>query len=411
MLNEHDIKILRPLIEKYAEIAALPVHEEKKKLWTDNNEFRSARPMVLIDQVCWNEINTDGSLDGKCEDPYWKGVEESLRKKLYSWEHMPVDMVFSPYFSLPKPIHDSGWGIEVEEDAMTLDKTSEVYSQHYHNMLQEEEDIEKIQIPRITLDEPMLNRIREEADVLFEGIMPYRMEGQCLHLGLWDKISERMGVENCYMEIYDRPEFLHAIMEKMTRGVLQQIEDMNRIGAYDVTSNIVHCSHTFLDNLPVAGSDPEFGTTANGWAFGLAQLFTAASPDVTNEFEVPYMNRIFPHFGAIYYGCCERLDDRMDVIAKLKNVRKISCSPWSHKNAFAEKMPDRCVMSNKPSPVFVAGDTFDEDAVRKDIRETIEAARQYNRNLEFILKDISTIRYEPQRLWRWAEIAMEEVQR
>jgi hypothetical protein len=24
-----------------------------------------------------------------------------------------------------------------------------------------------------------------------------------------------------------------------------------------------------------------------------------------------------------------------------------------------------------------------------------------------ILKDISTVRYEPQRLWKWAEIAME----
>jgi len=28
-----------------------------------------------------------------------------------------------------------------------------------------------------------------------------------------------------------------------------------------------------------------------------------------------------------------------------------------------------------------------------------------------ILKDISTVKYEPQRLWRWAEIAAEETLR
>lgn len=411
MLNQHDIDILRPLLQKYAEIASLPIQSAKRELWRDNNEHRSARPMVLIDQVCWNEINTDGSLDAQCEDPYWRGVEEGLRTKLYSWEHMPVDMVFNPYVSLPKPIHDNGWGLEVEMDIRALDQTASVLSQHYHNVLQDEEDIDRIQMPEIWMDMDKYRQIREEADVLFEGIIPYHMQGNCLHLGLWDAISSRMGVENIYMDLIDRPEFLHAVMERMTQCTLRRIEKMNELGAYDVTSNLTHCSHTFSDDLPGKNCDPEFGTTENGWAFGMAQLFTSVSPDVTDEFEVAYMNRIFTHFGAIYYGCCERLDDRMDVLAKLKNVRKISCSPWSDRDHFAEVMPAQCIMSAKPNPVFLATDAFDEEAVRKDLRATIDAARRNNRNLEFLLKDISTIRYDPQRLWRWGEIAMEEVQR
>ena len=123
------------------------------------------------------------------------------------------------------------------------------------------------------------------------------------------------------------------------------------------------------------------------------------------------MNRIFPLFGAVYYGCCERLDDRMDVIRKLKNVRKLSCSPWSDRDHFAEVMPDYCVMSAKPNPALLGGASFDEEAVRKDLRHTIEAARRNHRHLELLQKDITTVHYEPQRLWRWAEIAMEEVQR
>ncbi len=124
-----------------------------------------------------------------------------------------------------------------------------------------------------------------------------------------------------------------------------------------------------------------------------------------------YMKRVFPHFRAIYYGCCERLDDRLDILEALPKVRKISCSPWSNPERFAEMLPKGRVMSAKPNPAFLATDSFDEDTVRRDLRRTIEAARRNHRNLEFILKDISTIRYDAARLWRWAEIAMEEVQR
>ena len=64
-------------------------------------------------------------------------------------------------------------------------------------------------------------------------------------------------------------------------------------------------------------------------------------------------------------------------------------------------------MSNKPNPAFVATDIFDPDIVRRDIQKTYDAAKRNNANLEFILKDISTVRLQPDRLRQWAEIAME----
>ena len=92
-------------------------------------------------------------------------------------------------------------------------------------------------------------------------------------------------------------------------------------------------------------------------------------------------------------------------------MRKLSCSPWSDREAFAEKMPATIIMSNKPSPAFLAGDSFDEDVVRKDIRRTVDAARKNGKKLEMILKDVSTIRYDPQRLRRYSEIATEEAEK
>ena len=411
MLTQNDIQILRQLAKEYAAIAALPVHAEKRKLWQDNNEFRPARPMVNIDQICWHEFAADPYLTTQVEDTYWRWFELGLRRKIYCWRHLRTDEVFHPYISVPKPIHNSGWGIEWKRDTIVLEQGETATSQRYHNLLEEYEDIEQIKMPELTMDPQEYELIRQQASIIFDGIIPFRMEGMNLQLGVWDSINTWMSAEMCYIEIMDRPEFIHAIMERCTQGLLHQIECINRLGLYDVTSGTVHCNYTFTDDLPGENSDPEFGLTSQGWAFGQAQLFSACSPQVTKEFEVEYMQRVHPYFGAVYYGCCERLDDRLDILEKMDKVRKISCSPWSNRDHFAEALPARRVMSAKPNPALLAGPSFDEELVRKDVRATIAAAKRYNRSLEFILKDISTVKHEPWRLWRWAEIAMEEVQR
>ncbi len=58
---------------------------------------------------------------------------------------------------------------------------------------------------------------------------------------------------------------------------------------------------------------------------------------------------------------------------------------------------------------MLAPDTFDPEQVREDLIETREVCEENGCPLEFILKDISTVRYEPQRLFEWARVAMEVV--
>ncbi len=411
MLKREEIEVLRSLAGQYASIANTPANEKKKKLWINHNDLQGARPLVLIDQVCWSEMDVDGSLEAVIEDPYWREVESWFRQALYQNAHMPVDRVYDPYVALPYPIRSTGWGIDADSDILRLQKSSEVASRHYNNQISEEEDLERIHTPTLRMDEDALASIREVAGAAFDGVLPYKMAGVTMHLGLWDVIASWMGVESCYIELIDRPELLHALMEKLTTGVLDQIDQLNRLGLFDVVSNLCHCSHTYSNRLPAPDCDRAKPQSKDAWAFGLAQLFTAASPAVTREFEAAYMQRIFPKFGAVYYGCCERLDDRLDVVSRLPNVRKISCSPWSDRERFAERLPEGIIMSNKPTPALLATDSFNEDAARADIRRTIAAAARFNRPLELIQKDISTVRHDPRRLWRWAQIASEEAER
>ncbi len=406
-LQKDEIARLRSLAGRYREVAFLPEQAERKKGWERFNTLVRERPRVLIAQIPWNELNPDGCLTNHVTEPYWQGVETWMLREMYKWEHMRADMVVDPYIKLPLPIDNSGWGLTPKIKRLRLDQTSDVSSQAMENLIQEPEDLEKIHTPTLTLNEALRDQITETADELFGGIMPWRFTGLVMHLGAWDMIAFWMGVENCYLELMDRPEMMHALMEKLTLGYLDMIEQANRQRLFDTQEHYCHCSQTYRpDDLK-----SDFGLSGDAWAFGLAQLFTAVSPKITEEFECAYMKRVFPHFKHIYYGCCDRLDDRMEIVSRLPNVRKISCSPWSNREAFAEKLPKHIIMSNKPSPAMLATESFDEDAIRSDLRRTILAARQNGVQLEMILKDISTVRYHPERLWRFSEIALEECAR
>ena len=71
----------------------------------------------------------------------------------------------------------------------------------------------------------------------------------------------------------------------------------------------------------------------------------------------------------------------------------------------AEAVGRDYVMSFKPNPAHLATDKFDEQLVRRYLAESLTAMRGCN--VEIILKDISTARSDPQRLSRWAQLAME----
>jgi hypothetical protein len=143
--------------------------------------------------------------------------------------------------------------------------------------------------------------------------------------------------------------------------------------------------------------------------FGLAQMLATVSPKMFQEFEVDYASRICERFGLVYYGCCDPLHDRMDQVRMIPNVRKISMSPWVDEERGAGEIGNTYVYSRKPNPVLVAMEHFNEGKVQEDLTHTLDVCEKNGCPLEFILKDISTVRYEPERLTAWAEIAMQVV--
>lgn len=406
-LKQTDILVLRTLAQAYMEIATLPVQREKMNLWKAFNRHDNTRPMVIIDQLPWNELNGDGSLTCVVAHPMFRALEFKLRTTLYQWWHFPVDMVVEPYLTIPYSAKNSGYGLAVEESTASTDNANSVISHEYVNQFTTDEDVAKIKEMQITKDEAESQLWLEQAKAVFAGIAPVvQAGGVYLRLQIWDSLAEYMGVTNVYYDLVDRPEFIHAIMERMTNSLLSGIRQANALGLVNTNENTQHCSYIYTDALL-----PDFGAglaprTANGWGCAMAQLFSSASPATTEEFEVPYITKLAEQYGMFYYGCCERLDDRLDIVQRIPHVKKISCSPWNSREHFAAQLRKDIVMSNKPSPAFLAGEHMDFDGIAADLRRTCKAAKDNDLRVEMILKDVSTVRRAPERLTQWAELAM-----
>ena len=411
---EKDKEILRELAKKVAEISALPIQEKTLEEWKKLNSLKPERPMYMIDQLPWGELIRGGEMNLVCEDPITRHFEWQLRETLYRWNHMQDDRVVENKIRVPKAIHNTGFGMTVVEDRIPGRAGTAADSHHYKDTLKTEEDIEKIQTPKISEDKAESKKRHETAMDIFGDIMRVTWSGVDIHSHIWDRINEWHGVEECMYDIVDRPEFIHKIVSKMFGLWHYVMDEYEKLGVVDAGGPLTHCSGAYCDELPGYNGESEEEieklrhSSKNAWTCGTAQLFAMVSPEVHDEFEIAYQMKWFGRFGLGYYGCCEPLDIKIHIIEKLPNVRKISMSPWVNMERGAEAMAGRFVFSRKPNPAFLASDiAWVPELVRKDLIGACATAGRYGNPCELILKDVSTVGNKPERLWEWAKIAAE----
>ena len=407
MPNSHDRDIIQRLAGEVAEVAALPVQEERRRMWRALNALKPVRPMVMADQVCWNEMNVDDELTLRCEDPECRGYEQQLRRILYQWRHFRVDMVVEPFLRVPKAVRNSGFGIAIQQDIAVSDPTNSVVGHAYVNQFETDADLDRIRMPVVTHDQTETTRRLEVADTLFGGILEIRPHGVDPYLSVWDPISTWMGVQNVLFALVDRPDFMLEMARRMVRGYMGMLDQLEGQGLLCGHQSLIHCTGAYTDELPPADFDPDRPRTRDIWMFGLAQMFSTVSPAMFEQFEIEPCMPLFERFGLVYYGCCDPLEGKMKEVRRIPNVRKISMSPWVDEEAGAAAIGTDYVYSRKPNPALLAWPEFNPGEVRKHLQQTVDACARHGCPLELILKDISTVNYQPRRLWEWARIATE----
>jgi hypothetical protein len=409
---QRDREILRGLASELAEIAALPIQEKVKKQWYALNALKPERPMYLIGedmhlftQLPWNELEYNDELKNRCTDEFAQWMETVLRRQIYMWNHVRDDYVYEPCFHVPMKIEGISWGVEVEEDVIQQGEGSDVYSHRYHDLLRTEEDLDKLKMPHVRLNKKETAIREEKAHDVMDGILEVKMDGYAPSHDLWDDLVRWRGLDNMFYDMVDRPEFIHKTIDKLTQiqnAILDQCEEQNLLSTAHIPNNV---AGYWTDLLPQKDFDPKKVRVKDIWGCGKAQIFATVSPEVHNEFDIEYSKGWYERFGLVVYGCCEPLDDRLEYVKRIKNVRKISISPWVKNRAkAAEELGSDYIFWAKPSPSFLEETAWDPVKIKEDILDYINICQRFNTPLELALKDVSTVSCKPENLWEWSRI-------
>jgi hypothetical protein len=412
ILNQNDTDVLRRLGETYAAFGQEDAKSDKPALWRDLNDLKSKRPMVWIDEIPWHEMNVDDELTIKCSHPWAQELEQSLRRTIYKRKHMPADMVVNDFFECPKVFHSTDFGIREKVELAYTDADSDIVSRHFEIQISEPEDTLKIQMPKITFMEKATEYRLAAMNRLFGDIGAVKLVGQT-HIWYtpWDFLIRWWGITEAMMDLVERPEMVHAAYERMVDAwmtEMDQLDELNLLSLDNNNTRIGSGGYGYVSDLPGQDYDPEHVHPINQWGCSNAQIFSSVSPAMHWEFAVEHDLRWLNRFGLTYYGCCEPLDSKVDILRRIPNLRKVSISPWCDKDKAEEAIGTDYVLSRKPLPAIFVGEHINIEEADKQLREFLDKAK--DSHVELIMKDISTVTHNPKNLWDWEKMAKRVVE-
>ena len=407
-IPEKDKRVIHDLAEKVGEIASLPVHDEKRDMWIRLNRLERVRPLIhvqAIDVSIWAELIPDDQL--QITDDFCRGQEMALRKIIYCWENFPDDRVVDNVVISSIITRSSGFGMKQNWVRPEMKFGAGILK----NTIENESDIDNIQTdPQVSVDWEETERRYERLCDLYDGILQVEKRGQSF---MWPTVMDAFinwrGVDQMFVDLIDRPQWIHKALELITTRQLrymEQMEEVNALSPGNGNTRLGSGGYGWTDQLPQPDFDGQHTRLKDIWGRCATQIFTAGiSPEMHDEFAIQYEKRLLERFGLSAYGCCEPLHNKMGFIRKIKNLRRVSMSPWVDIEMAAAEVGKDYVYTHKPNPTVVSMHEWDPELARSELRDAFEKTR--DNVVEVNLQDLHTVYNEPHRLTEWTQMAMQ----
>lgn len=409
VISSSERTVLRDLAKRVAEIACLPIQEQRRRQWKQHNSLQHRRPMIwLSPEGSWRELVPDSAL--RCESKAARQVEGQLRRTIYYHDHFCDDNLVEKTWTVRRAIESSGWGLEPEwhwsDEALG--------ARAFKPVIHEPADMKKLRFPEIHENKAETARQLTEAQDLLGDILDVRLQGVShVSFHLMAQYTALRGLEQVMMDMIENPGWLHEAMTFLTEGnrrLVQQYVEQNLLSLNNDWTYQNSGGNGYTDELPAPGFDPQRVRPCDMWASAEAQELAQVSPAMHEEFSLRYEKQLLEPFALTGYGCCEDLTRKLDDVLTIKGIRRISIAPFADVDRCAEKLGGRAIFSWKPHPSHLVGQ-FNEDLVRHYIRHALEVTRANGCFVEMILKDTHTCENRPERFDMWCRIAREEVER
>ena len=415
-MTQSDRLVLRELAQRKLSISNDARNLEKKASWLSMGDGNLTRPLILAEDggVCDKRKPCEPAQ--RCHDEWAREIERGLLWEIWRFEALDDDYVVEPFMNLAWAVTISP-NFGVEKVVHTVEAGDTMTSRSWDAPIKNiKEEFHKLRHRAFSVDREKTSRQKGQLEETFDGILPVRMRGSFWWtFGLTIQAIDLIGLEPLMLFMYDDPEGLHQLLSFLKDDNLALADWAEREGLLTLNNDNQYVgsgTHGYTKILPAADFPGEGAARKKDlWLLLESQETVGVGPDLYREFIYPYHKEIAERFGMIYYGCCEPLHTRWNVLKELPRLKACSIAPLCDQEFMAEALRGDYIYSRKPNPTLISTQSFDEDLIRKDLRKTIDLAIRHGCRLELIMKDVHTLNNEPERLARWVRLAREESSR
>lgn len=413
-ISAQDRAILRELAKRQLEYANREENRQKIKSWYAHNACRGEKPMIHLEMWTFSQEILPQRM--RCQGEFARSVEEKLYVNFLNQELFADDRVTPDCY----PMNYDTWFelFDIRPDVAHTDdgKGKESLGHQFKSILEDlEEDYPKLKPSSFGADVASTMKKKEAVEEAIGDILPVRLQMDCLYSVPTQMLVHIMSMENMMFAMYDYPELFGEMMDRIANDTLsyyRMLEEKRLILPTTSFEGVGQGTWAFTEELPGWEEwEKRPFTTKDVWGFMDSQETVGISPDMYEEFIFPCYQKISEQYGMLSYGCCEPVDPIWDrCISKLKNLRKVSISPWCNEEFMGERLRgSNIIYHRKPSPNLLGVDrVLDEDALRSHIRKSLEAAKGCH--MEITQRDVYTIHNDVDKAKRYVAIIREEIE-
>ncbi|MCL5674394.1 MAG: hypothetical protein M1501_01450 [Candidatus Omnitrophica bacterium] len=411
-ITKNDTDILRKIAKRKMEIANNPVNLKRKELWKALHDLKPKRPMVLAEHGGIRDKKKPFEPVIECDEKWAQNVETQLKEEIWRFEFLRDDYCIEPYFSINWILNVSNYGVEpithqVDADYMT--------SRRWDAPITDiKRDFHKLHPRTYSVDREETMTYKKILEDVFEEIMPVTIRRPLWWtMGTTITAINLIGLENLMLFMYDDPEGLHQLMRFLNDDHIAFVKWLKKEGLLSLNNKNEYVgsgSIGYVSALPSSNYKKDNPvSTKDMWVLLESQETVGVGSTLFEEFVFRYQEEIAKEFGLVYYGCCEPVHTRWNVISKLNNLRAVSIAPLCNQEIMADKMRNKYVFSRKPNPTLISTEKFNEELIINDIKDTFKLAEKYGLCLELIMKDVHTLSNQPERLAKWIKMAKDVI--
>ncbi len=411
LISREDREYLRTLARRQAEIAALPVMQERKKQWYALNDAQAgARPPVILETWTFDRDFMPESVF-RCQGEA-RGIEHQLLRNIRNHELIDDDKVIPDYFEI-------GWWVHIQDGPqivrhMAKDSQGQNLGWHdEHQIVNLAEDLHKLTPPVCSVDRQGTAKNQAFIEELLGDILPVKLTSGCFgNTFLTSRVVDLMGMENFFLAMYDQPEQVHQLMGKLRDNclaIMHWAEKEQLLRVNNQNDQSFGSSYNFTTRLPAAGYQPPAARLCDMFCAANSQETVGISTEMFHEFCFPYYQAVTEPMGLLYYGCCEPTHVFWDDISRLPHLKKVSVNRWTDEEFIGEVLRGTGrVLSRKPDPNFLGVDVqLKEKAWSEHIGKTLQAGR--GGLIEFIIRDVYTLHGNIAKGRRAVELAKRQI--